>query len=437
MIRRGLVFALALGCGGDRAERPDAIDTVTVDTPAPGSPARLNSLVPVGRSDTVVVPGRSDTTRWADTTRRGDTTFHSRGRVITSSGPTTTITTTLVLTDSQWVVRPAAPLGIPYGPAAMPPDSLCRRATLGYTATILPVQKAGVEVLRSASGESLGVARSIGAAERNAQLLATLRKIQDCGATVSLRIARAALKDSNNRLSVATAHRELATWPDLTPFLAGPRPTVFSFHLGDDVERDEEWGYPVPTLLAMWDTIARPLAERHPGTPRVLRALATQMAQRPAEGRPDSLRWRWMTTALAQYAGPVRHRPPGEFVATQVATAKRLKLGLLLGINLINGGCGPRTGRHPAALAYACLPGIPGDSFPGDGSPAGRYQLSAIELAKYGEVQLREPYSCGNLSWSWGENFGSNFHKRADIRAAALALGGIAQARPFTSCIRR
>ena len=51
---------------------------------------------------------RSDTLVWTDTATRGDTTFVSRGRAVT---------TTAVLTDSQWVQLTPPPRrnGIPFG----------------------------------------------------------------------------------------------------------------------------------------------------------------------------------------------------------------------------------------------------------------------------------------------------------------------------------
>jgi hypothetical protein len=52
--------------------------------------------------------GGSDTLSWSDSTRRGDTTFAARGRVIT---------TTTLLVDSQWIQPPILPVisGIPFG----------------------------------------------------------------------------------------------------------------------------------------------------------------------------------------------------------------------------------------------------------------------------------------------------------------------------------
>src|ERR1700693_3137523 len=74
----------------------------------------------------------SYTTPWADSTKLGDTTFYSRGRVVT---------TVQVLPDSHWAVRPPIVLGLPNGPSQLPPDSLC---TLGYTGTTIPIFTATV-----------------------------------------------------------------------------------------------------------------------------------------------------------------------------------------------------------------------------------------------------------------------------------------------------
>jgi hypothetical protein len=41
------------------------------------------------------------------------------------------------------------------------------------------------------------------------------------------------------------------------------------------------------------------------------------------------------------------------------------------------------------------------------------------------------------VDWSWGPNFRSGFHDRADIQSANKALGVIARKRPLTSCVQR
>src|SRR3954470_4995690 len=88
---------------------------------------------PAGSPRSVAAAGEAASyiTPWADSSRLGDTVFHSSGQVIT---------TVQVHTDSHWVVRPPAAVlkaGLPYGPTQLPADSLC---SIGYyTATTLAV----------------------------------------------------------------------------------------------------------------------------------------------------------------------------------------------------------------------------------------------------------------------------------------------------------
>src|SRR4051812_28527737 len=98
-----LLLIALVGCSQstERAERADqsintfdaAAEPVLVRSAAAGFP---------------VLHYRSDTLTWTDTTSRGDTSFLSRGRAITSVS---------VVTDSQWisVTLPVVSAGIPFG----------------------------------------------------------------------------------------------------------------------------------------------------------------------------------------------------------------------------------------------------------------------------------------------------------------------------------
>jgi hypothetical protein len=347
-------------------------------------------LIVAGGSASLVRPFRSDisdaashTTPWADTTKRGDTTFYSSGRVIT---------TLVVHTDSQWAVRPPVILGLPYGPTQLPPDSLC---TLGYTGTTLAV-----------------IAGTV---------LRDLQRTRDCQARTFPQIRRAKLKDSNGNLSVQAARAELEGWPWAELCHRVQDSTIIAFHIGDDVTADEWGSAPLATRLAQWDSIAGLVQARCPDAPVVIRALPTQL-----EARPN---WQWLTTAWAQYPGPrPRSGSPEQFFSSQVASAKRQQLGLVAGVNLLNGGCGPATlGR--------CLPDVPGTTLPG--TRPDQYQMSAVELVYYKTVAMADPYVCASVDWSWGPNFRSDFHDRPDIRSAAKALGVMARNRPLASCVQR
>jgi len=194
--------------------------------------------------------------------------------------------------------------------------------------------------------------------------------------------------------------------------------TIIAFYVGDDVEA-AEWGpAKLPVRLAQWDSIAGIIQSRCPDAPVAIRAHPTQLEARGT--------WRWLTTAWTQYTS--RRGPPEQFLATQVASAKRQRLGLVAGVNLLNGGCGP------TALGR-CFPDVPGTTLPG--TDTGFYQVSSAELTYYKMVAMSEPYVCASLDWSWGPNFRSSFHERPDIRSAAKALGVLARKRPLASCVQR
>ena len=325
------------------------------------------------------------TTPWADSTRLGDTTFYSKGRVIT---------TVAVIIDSIWPARPPVhpSAGLPSGPFNLPPDSLC---TLGYTGTTLLVT--GARTLRD------------------------LQRVRECGAQAFAQIRVGKLKDAAGHLSVETARIELDTWPWSGLCGRVRDSTILAFYIGDDVLSDE-WGpAPLATRLARWDSIAGLVRARCPEAAVAIRAMPTQLEARP--------RWQWLTTAWAQYPGP---RPvwgaPEPFFANQVASARRQGLGLVAGLNLLNGSCGPASRRW-------CLPDVPGSTLPG--TQPELYQLSVAELMYYKTVALSDPYVCASVDWSWGPNFKSDFHQRPEIRSAMKALGLIARTRPRSSCSQR
>lgn len=326
--------------------------------------------------------GKSSTTPWSDSIKLGDTTFYSRGRVVT---------TLAVFVDSQWVVGPSTPSGLPNGPANLPPDSLC---TLGYTGTNLPVVPASV--------------------------LRHLDRIRECQSKAFAVIRRGKLKDSNGWLSVEATRAELATWPWPGICARVQDSTIIGFFIGDDVTA-KEWGpAPLAVRLAQWDSIGGLIQAECPNAPIAIRALPTQLEPR-AE-------WQSVTTAWAQYAGPRRHGTPEQFFAPQIASAKRQRFGLVAGVNLLNGGCGPSGGRF-------CLPDVPGDTLPG--TRQNLYQVSAAEFIYYKTVAMSDTYVCASVDWGWGPNFRSDFHERAEIQSAAKALGVIAGKRAQTSCVQR
>jgi hypothetical protein len=232
---------------------------------------------------------------------------------------------------------------------------------------------------------------------------------------------------------VAATDAELARWQaaaDLNPYLADG--TIIAIYVSDDIT-STEWG-PAPPYLSRIDSLAGAVKARWPSAPTIVRAKPTELSGHT---------WRWLDAGWAQYRGPYRDGTPAQFRDIQVASAKAQKLGLVIALNVLDGGCG---------LTPACLPGVSGTGILGTFAGAAsvrRFQMSAAEVLAYGKVFVAEPYNCGFIGWRWSPSYPSTslpaaqlaairaFDTRADVRAAMGDLSIQAGQRASTSCKQR
>jgi hypothetical protein len=295
--------------------------------------------------------------------------------------------------------------GLPWGVAHLPPDSL-NRLSLGYSGAVMN-----------------GVAST---------LKADLDRVRARNGRVVLSILRSKTKDANG-LSVAATDAELARWQaaaDLNPYIADG--TIIAIYVSDDIS-STEWGPNAP-YLARIDSLAGAVKARWPTAPTIVRAKPTELT---------SHTWRWLDAGWAQYRGPYRDGTPQQFRDIQVASARAQKLGLVIGLNLLDGGCG---------LTSACLPGVPGTGILGtfpNAASIRRFQMSAAEVLAYGKVFVAEPYNCASIGWRWSPTYSTTtlpaeqlagikaFDTRPDVRAAMGDLSILAGQRPSTSCRQR
>jgi hypothetical protein len=286
--------------------------------------------------------------------------------------------------------------------------------------------------------DSIGLSRlSYTGAYMNAyppSLQRDLDKVRARGGRVVLGVPRAKTKDSVGRLSVAATRDELNRWKaavDLNPYLEDG--TVVGIYLTDDIVGADLWGGEVPPLPRI-DSLGLMVKNLWPTATTIIRARPTHLT---------GYTWRWIETAWAQYNGPYRDGSPESYRDVQVATAKALKLGLVLWLNVLDGGCGPTT---------ACVPGVPGTAIEGtyaNSASIRRFQMSAAEVLHYGKIFLAEPYSCAAIAWQWSPIYNKPslpaeqlagiraFDTRADVRAAFATLGTLSTQRPRTSCRQR
>jgi hypothetical protein len=121
--------------------------------------------------------------------------------------------------------------------------------------------------------------------------------------------------------------------------------------------------------------------------------------------------------AWAQWAGPYHGAgsglTPEQFRDESVAQAKQLGLGLIFGMNYLDGGDGSSgirgTPDHPEW-----------------------WQMSAAEVVNVGTVLAQAPYSCAFLSWRYEPAFANH----PEVRAALDSIAVVAATRGGTSCLR-
>jgi hypothetical protein len=185
---------------------------------------------------------------------------------------------------------------------------------------------------------------------------------------------------------------------------------VLAHYLVDEPDARRSWGGQQISRVqleemaayskSIWPTL--PTAVR--ATPRWLRAGDTA--------------YQYLDIAWAQWAGPFRGAgaglTPEQFRDENVAWAKELGLGLVFGMNYLDGGDGSSgvVGTEPNSNWW---------------------QMSAAELAHVGTVLVGAPYACALLSW----RHDAGFEHRPGVREALDSVAAVAAARGGTSCLRR
>ncbi|MEP7227128.1 MAG: hypothetical protein ABI785_07190 [Gemmatimonadales bacterium] len=121
-------------------------------------------------------------------------------------------------------------------------------------------------------------------------------------------------------------------------------------------------------------------------------------------------RWVYLDAAWAQYT--TRKGKVEDYARSHAEVAKELGLGLVVGLNVLDGG-DRSSGMEGTKLNYSAM--------------------SAEEVMHYGSVMLREPGACALILWKYDREDRAYF-SRPDIRAALETLGLLAASHPPTRC---
>lgn len=100
---------------------------------------------------------------------------------------------------------------------------------------------------------------------------------------------------------------------------------------------------------------------------------------------------------------------PAAWAAQQVKRAKSKRLGLVAGLNVLDGGNGSSGIRGTQPRTWA---------------------MSAAELRKYGSAVLSQSHVCAFSMW----RYSASYYNRADVKSALADLSAQARRHAKTSC---
>jgi hypothetical protein len=174
--------------------------------------------------------------------------------------------------------------------------------------------------------------------------------------------------------------------------------TIVGHYLIDEPHRAARWGGR-PISQQTLEEMARYSKQLWPGMTTLVRVVPSWLSS-------ASVSYQHLDAGWAQYT--VGKGDPARWAAAEAAAAKRKGLGLVVGLNVINGGNGSS--------------GIRGWS--------GEWSMSASEIRNYGSAMLSESYACAFFSWQHD----IDYFDRSDIRSAMADVSAKARAHAKTSC---
>jgi hypothetical protein len=233
-------------------------------------------------------------------------------------------------------------------------------------------------------------------------ILPLLAEARAKGARVVIRLCMGRdvyVKNSDGTFSLSKWKALVARYQDvnLAPYIADG--TILGHFLIDEPQRAEKWGGKAISQATI-EEMARFSKQLWPGMTTLVRVVPSWLASAP-------ISYTYLDAAWTQYA--VGKGEIGRWVTSEVASAKGRGLGLVVGMNVLDGGNGSS--------------GIPGWT-------KGQYAMSASEIRSYGTALLDQSYACGFFLWMHD----TDYYGRSDIKSAMADLSAKAKSHAKTSC---
>jgi hypothetical protein len=175
--------------------------------------------------------------------------------------------------------------------------------------------------------------------------------------------------------------------------------TIIGHYLIDEPHRAERWGG-----KAISQGTLEAMAQHSKG---LWPQMTTFVRVEPSYLASASLTYKHLDAGWTQYQ--VGKGDAAKWVAAEVAAAKRKGLGLVVGLNLLNGGNGSSKIR---------------------GTRSGKWAMSPNEIRNYGNAMLGQSLACAFFNWTHDPQY----YERSDIRSAMADVSAKARSHVKTSC---
>jgi hypothetical protein len=185
---------------------------------------------------------------------------------------------------------------------------------------------------------------------------------------------------------------------NLTPYITDG--TIVGHYIVDEPNYPSRWGG-----TAIPQATVEELAKH---SKSLWPTMATIVSAPPAWFASTTLTYTHLDAAWAMYLVE-KSGSPTTWAAQQVNLAKKKRLGLFSGLNVLDGGNGSSGVRGTV--------------------PRG-WNMTAAELRSYGSALLAQSYVCGFSMWRYQDSY----YNKPDIRSAMVELSNKAKAHAKTSC---
>jgi hypothetical protein len=168
--------------------------------------------------------------------------------------------------------------------------------------------------------------------------------------------------------------------------------TIVGHYLIDEPQRTQRWGGKEISRATL-EEMAKYSKSIWPTLPTFVRAVPSWLAS-------GSQNYSYLDAGWAQYTagkGTVN-----DYIASEVAAAKKKGLGLAVGLNVLDGGDGS------SRIA---------------GYTRGKYAMSASEIRTYGTALLNQTYACAFYNWMYD----AGYYGRSDVKSAMADMSAKAR----------